>query len=103
MYTVTIAARSEEHTSELQSRVELVCRLLLEKKNSPGRIAVSPHTWCSTSPAGRGKSSAPSPSVSKETCIASGQILPAVIDERACFIGCPSVLPTHTTIARLGV
>src|SRR6266536_3373497 len=24
--------RSEEHTSELQSRVELVCRLLLEKK-----------------------------------------------------------------------
>src|SRR5207249_11639103 len=28
------AARSEEHTSELQSRFELVCRLLLEKKNS---------------------------------------------------------------------
>src|SRR5207247_7637219 len=26
-------ARSEEHTSELQSRVDLVCRLLLEKKN----------------------------------------------------------------------
>src|SRR5438105_15895818 len=29
--------RSEEHTSELQSRVDLVCRLLLEKKNL-GRI-----------------------------------------------------------------
>src|SRR5438067_5172911 len=28
------AARSEEHTSELQSRFDLVCRLLLEKKNS---------------------------------------------------------------------
>src|SRR5207253_9886650 len=28
------AARSEEHTSELQSRGHLVCRLLLEKKNS---------------------------------------------------------------------
>src|SRR5207247_8713474 len=28
------AARSEEHTSELQSRVDLVCRLLLEKKNN---------------------------------------------------------------------
>src|SRR5690349_23099631 len=29
--------RSEEHTSELQSRRELVCRLLLEKKNAlPG-------------------------------------------------------------------
>src|SRR5436309_5932664 len=29
------AARSEEHTSELQSRENLVCRLLLEKKNLP--------------------------------------------------------------------
>src|SRR5207253_4567422 len=29
--------RSEEHTSELQSRGHLVCRLLLEKKNSPCR------------------------------------------------------------------
>src|SRR5699024_12284853 len=27
-----IAARSEEHTSELQSRFDLVCRVLLEKK-----------------------------------------------------------------------
>src|SRR2546422_4841345 len=29
---VALAARSEEHTSELQSRLHLVCRLLLEKK-----------------------------------------------------------------------
>src|SRR3712207_7179143 len=28
-----VAVRSEEHTSELQSRQYLVCRLLLEKKN----------------------------------------------------------------------
>src|SRR6266581_7733103 len=28
-------ARSEEHTSELQSPVHLVCRLLLEKKKQP--------------------------------------------------------------------
>src|SRR2546422_10858740 len=28
-----IGLRSEEHTSELQSRLHLVCRLLLEKKN----------------------------------------------------------------------
>src|SRR5690606_41830995 len=28
-----VAARSEEHTSELQSREKLVCRLLLEKNN----------------------------------------------------------------------
>src|SRR5260370_8099881 len=27
--------RSEEHTSELQSHLNLVCRLLLEKKNHP--------------------------------------------------------------------
>src|SRR3712207_8845030 len=29
-----VADRSEEHTSELQSRQYLVCRLLLEKKNT---------------------------------------------------------------------
>src|SRR5207249_9139466 len=29
-----IAKRSEEHTSELQSRFDLVCRLLLEKKKN---------------------------------------------------------------------
>src|SRR2546422_8439741 len=28
------SSRSEEHTSELQSRLHLVCRLLLEKKNA---------------------------------------------------------------------
>src|SRR3712207_7357188 len=31
-------ARSEEHTSELQSRQYLVCRLLLEKKNKHKKI-----------------------------------------------------------------
>src|SRR5690242_21409919 len=31
-------ARSEEHTSELQSHVNLVCRLLLEKKNYKYKI-----------------------------------------------------------------
>src|SRR2546422_8366167 len=29
-----LGMRSEEHTSELQSRLHLVCRLLLEKKNN---------------------------------------------------------------------
>src|SRR6266536_1280448 len=33
-------ARSEEHTSELQSRVDLVCRLLLEKKKKKGARAL---------------------------------------------------------------
>src|SRR6266550_2345267 len=31
-------SRSEEHTSELQSRLQLVCRLLLEKKNKRSQI-----------------------------------------------------------------
>src|SRR5437899_8019983 len=46
--------RSEEHTSELQSLRHLVCRLLLEKKNTKNlkmntqshRIASSDHTEC---------------------------------------------------------
>src|SRR3989442_10528204 len=32
-FTTMVMLRSEEHTSELQSRPHLVCRLLLEKKN----------------------------------------------------------------------
>src|SRR3712207_6983485 len=41
---IRVSARSEEHTSELQSRQYLVCRLLLEKKkqienNNPGYVA----------------------------------------------------------------
>src|SRR5437588_1165164 len=35
------AKRSEEHTSELQSHSDLVCRLLLEKKNKSENITVS--------------------------------------------------------------
>src|SRR2546422_7872750 len=34
--------RSEEHTSELQSRLHLVCRLLLEKKKKNGTV---PAVW----------------------------------------------------------
>src|SRR3712207_7087158 len=34
------ARRSEEHTSELQSRQYLVCRLLLEKKKKSNRISI---------------------------------------------------------------
>src|SRR5207247_9139668 len=35
--------RSEEHTSELQSRVDLVCRLLLEKKNKQHHVLSDQH------------------------------------------------------------
>src|SRR5690606_40926722 len=34
IWSTSYSERSEEHTSELQSRENLVCRLLLEKKNS---------------------------------------------------------------------
>src|SRR3712207_6863126 len=43
----TGAARSEEHTSELQSRQYLVCRLLLEKKNDDLRMTNSHHSHIS--------------------------------------------------------
>src|SRR5438270_6723835 len=41
--TETKETRSEEHTSELQSQSNLVCRLLLEKKNASTR-ALAPVT-----------------------------------------------------------
>src|SRR2546429_19698 len=41
--TGSAVLRSEEHTSELQSRLHLVCRLLLENKNNTPRRHVSQH------------------------------------------------------------
>src|SRR5207249_6817953 len=42
--------RSEEHTSELQSRFDLVCRLLLEKKKQNNGLGLKPlHGWSSLS------------------------------------------------------
>src|SRR3712207_8458920 len=45
---VDVEQRSEEHTSELQSRQYLVCRLLLEKKNN--RSTCGCHSCSSFSP-----------------------------------------------------
>src|SRR5260370_29095696 len=36
--------RSEEHTSELQSHLNLVCRLLLEKKNTSDKVILLDNT-----------------------------------------------------------
>src|SRR2546430_4287781 len=41
-YRHAAAVRSEEHTSELQSQSNLVCRLLLEKKKSRARMHHGP-------------------------------------------------------------
>src|SRR5256884_2847467 len=43
--------RSEEHTSELQSRLHLVCRLLLEKKKTTSTRATIHACWSSTTSA----------------------------------------------------
>src|SRR5688572_31682401 len=40
--------RSEEHTSELQSQSNLVCRLLLEKKKTHVRLVVTPDAFDGT-------------------------------------------------------
>src|SRR2546422_3443178 len=49
---MTRNGRSEEHTSELQSRLHLVCRLLLEKKkkdaSSYAPVATRPFLRCGT-------------------------------------------------------
>src|SRR2546429_3939568 len=37
----SLGGRSEEHTSELQSRLHLVCRLLLEKKKQQQQLPIS--------------------------------------------------------------
>src|SRR5438309_9259830 len=39
--TAALLVRSEEHTSELQSQFHLVCRLLLEKKNTSQALIVT--------------------------------------------------------------
>src|SRR2546422_5696952 len=62
--------RSEEHTSELQSRLHLVCRLLLEKKNNDRASQPNSHSptchrcegddvLASASPSAHPRSSAP--------------------------------------------
>src|SRR3712207_7545741 len=42
---LSAAQRSEEHTSELQSRQYLVCRLLLEKKKKDTKLTYMYHIW----------------------------------------------------------
>src|SRR5690554_7790980 len=52
----TLVSRSEEHTSELQSRPHLVCRLLLEKKNNHRKdspVSATPTVISSHSPLSR--------------------------------------------------
>src|SRR5437667_5111651 len=52
-----LAARSEEHTAELQSHHDLVCRLLLEKKKKRRLLGVASTTLYARSWRRRGRSS----------------------------------------------
>src|SRR5256886_7642147 len=53
-WTLLKEARSEEHTSELQSQSNLVCRLLLEKKKKTSRHVHLDQNQRSGRPAARG-------------------------------------------------
>src|SRR5438477_7848858 len=50
---VPCGARSEEHTSELQSHVNLVCRLLLEKKKTKEIVNIQDLNGVGPGPAGK--------------------------------------------------
>src|SRR2546429_5737483 len=49
----TRRGRSEEHTSELQSRLHLVCRLLLEKKRGLIQASTAQHHALAAKPRGQ--------------------------------------------------
>src|SRR2546422_2314919 len=80
--------RSEEHTSELQSRLHLVCRLLLEKKKKsslhrhPFR---TPGIWTICALRRGGSCSAPRPSVCP--------VCPTLLGLRADFGRAPALCP----------
>src|SRR5437870_11419421 len=50
LMNAAVVQRSEEHTSELQSRGHLVCRLLLEKKNRRKKQVPPQRRACNTDP-----------------------------------------------------
>src|SRR5579875_1393431 len=52
MAPCSICCRSEEHTSELQSHSDLVCRLLLEKKKEDRHVVVEQRRWNTVHSAG---------------------------------------------------
>src|SRR2546429_3488154 len=59
--TRVLECRSEEHTSELQSRLHLVCRLLLEKKKRPDHNDRTPTEQRGKVPAAIQRCAVPSP------------------------------------------
>src|SRR2546429_4235590 len=48
LHRFSVCTRSEEHTSELQSRLHLVCRLLLEKKKNSKLTSLSSVAFSAT-------------------------------------------------------
>src|SRR5256885_5760712 len=67
--TTVDCPRSEEHTSELQSHCNLVCRLLLEKKKKkPGCSISKPDTTITSMQAIRPPIPYPTPTISHNGC-----------------------------------
>src|SRR5256886_2705157 len=94
--------RSEEHTSELQSQSNLVCRLLLEKK----KTAISPCTPSNTStPYALPTAGASGPSTIRSPSLTSGQPRPTVDPVRPlhALLRCQLLLTstTHRSIQAL--
>src|SRR5256886_13528932 len=75
--------RSEEHTSELQSQSNLVCRLLLEKKKKPPCSSCYRHPTC--------------PSSRSPNSTARQYAVPrSVTPERTCRLNPPNQYSVHT-------
>src|SRR5437660_490352 len=82
-----MAMRSEEHTSELQSRGHLVCRLLLEKKKRKPRQAREPAASAAAAP--RPHSTISPPRIPL-TSIPRPSVLAHVLPSQ--LLGCPALL-----------
>src|SRR3982751_293148 len=61
--------RSEEHTSELQSRSDLVCRLLLEKKKIQPTSSALPRRASGRTPSDRGAQPSPHQALLASTAV----------------------------------
>src|SRR4029434_5309096 len=96
-----VMIRSEEHTSELQSHLNLVCRLLLDKKRSRTRDR-RPHGWRGATPLARRHLDARAP-CRLGIALSAHRSLSGASDHRACAFLLmmrrpprPTLFPTRT-------
>src|SRR2546430_4808809 len=82
--------RSEEHTSELQSQSNLVCRLLLEKKIAEATLMVT----------GSQKGTLPVVRTFQKTALEHNRVVEASLknEDTRTFVGCGQVLPGNSVV-----